>query len=41
MIDIAATSKVVISSDTIGRATVVQLGNREWVTTIEYINASS
>jgi hypothetical protein len=40
MIGVAATSKVVISSDTIGRATVVQLGNREWVITIECINAS-
>ena len=37
---VAATLKVVTSSDTIGRATVVQLGNRDWVTTIECINAS-
>lgn len=37
---VAATSKVVTSSDTIGRATVVQPGNRQWVTTIECINAS-
>jgi hypothetical protein len=36
----AATSKIVTSSDTISQATVVQLGNREWVTTIECINAS-
>jgi hypothetical protein len=40
MMGVAATSKVVTSSDTIGRATVVQPGNREWVTTIECINAS-
>jgi hypothetical protein len=40
MIGVAATSKVVISSDTVGRATVVQPGNCEWVTTIECINAS-
>ena len=37
---IAATSKVVTSSDTIGRAIVVQPGNREWVTVIEGINAA-
>lgn len=40
MMGIASTSKVVTSSDTIGRATVVQPGIREWVTTIECINAS-
>jgi hypothetical protein len=40
MMGVAATSKVVTSSDTVGRATVVQPGNREWVTTIECINAS-
>jgi hypothetical protein len=40
MMGVASTSKVVTSSDTIGRATVVQPGNREWVTTIECINAS-
>jgi hypothetical protein len=40
MMGIASTSKVVTSSDTISRATVVQPGNREWVTTIECINAS-
>jgi hypothetical protein len=40
MIGIASTLKVVTSSDTISRATVVQPGNREWVTTIECINAS-
>jgi hypothetical protein len=39
MLGVASTSKVVTSSDTIGRATVVQPGNREWVTTIECINA--
>ena len=41
MMGVAATSKVVTSSDTIGQATVVQPGNRDWVTTIECINASS
>jgi hypothetical protein len=40
MMGVAATSKVVTSSDTIGRTTVVQPGNRDWVTTIECINAS-
>jgi hypothetical protein len=40
MMGVAATSKVVTSSDTIGRAAVVQPGNRDWVTTIESINAS-
>jgi hypothetical protein len=40
MIGIIATSKVVTSSDTIGRATVVQPGNREWMTAIEAINTS-
>jgi hypothetical protein len=40
IIGVAATSKVVTSSDTIGQATVVQPGNRDWATTIECINAS-
>jgi hypothetical protein len=40
MMGVAATSKVVTSSDTVGRAVVVQPGNRDWVTTIESINAS-
>ena len=40
MIEVAATSKVVTSSDTVGRATVVQPGNCDWVTVIECINAS-
>jgi hypothetical protein len=40
MMGVASTSKVVTSSDKVGRATVVQPGNREWVTTIECINAS-
>ena len=40
MMEVAATSKVVTTSDTVGRATVVQPGNREWVTTIECVNAS-
>ena len=38
---VAATSKVVTSSDRVGRAPLVQPGNREWVSTIECINASS
>jgi hypothetical protein len=37
---VAATSKVVTSSDTIGRRATIQPGNREWVTSIECINAS-
>jgi hypothetical protein len=41
MMGVAATSKVVTSSDTTGRAVTVQPGNRGWVTTIECINASS
>jgi uncharacterized protein YjhX (UPF0386 family) len=40
MMGVAAMSKAVTSSDIVGRATVVQPGNREWVTTIECINAS-
>jgi hypothetical protein len=40
MMGVASTSKVGTSSDTIGRAIVVQPGNREWVTTIECVNAS-
>ena len=40
MMGVIATSRVVISSDTIGRAIVVQPGNREWTTAIEGINAS-
>jgi hypothetical protein len=40
MMGIAATSKVVTSSETIGRAATIQPGDREWVTTIECINAS-
>jgi hypothetical protein len=40
MMEVAATSKVVTSSDTIGRATVVQPSNCNWATTIECINAS-
>ncbi|RYN17045.1 hypothetical protein AA0119_g11468 [Alternaria tenuissima] len=40
MMGVAATSKVVTSSDTVGRAVTVQPGNRDWVTTIECINAS-
>ena len=37
---VAATSKVVTSSNRVGRAVIVQPGNREWVTAIECINAS-
>jgi hypothetical protein len=40
MMGVASTSKVVTSSDRIGRAISIQPGNREWVTTIECINAS-
>lgn len=39
MIGVAATSKVVTSSDRVGRAVTIQPGNRDWVTTIEGINA--
>ena len=38
MMGIAVISKVVTSSDTIGRAMVIQPGNWEWVTAIEGIN---
>ena len=37
---IAATSKVVTSSETVGRAILIQPGNREWVTVIEGINVT-
>ncbi|KAF2838633.1 hypothetical protein M501DRAFT_1002917 [Patellaria atrata CBS 101060] len=37
---VSATSKVVTSSDTIGRAILIQPGNREWSTVIECINAT-
>ncbi|EMD66028.1 hypothetical protein COCSADRAFT_86794 [Bipolaris sorokiniana ND90Pr] len=40
MMGVAATSKVVTSADRVGRAVVVQPGNREWVTVIECVNAS-
>jgi len=40
MMGVAATSKVVTGSDTVGRAKTVQPGNRDWVTTIEGISAS-
>jgi hypothetical protein len=39
MMGVAATSKVVTSSERVGRAVVVQPGNREWVTVIECVNA--
>jgi hypothetical protein len=35
---VAAMSKVVTSSDTIGRAVTVQPGNRDWVITIQCVN---
>ncbi|EMD58420.1 hypothetical protein COCSADRAFT_350827 [Bipolaris sorokiniana ND90Pr] len=38
---VASTSKVVISSDRVGRVAVVQPGNREWVAAIKCINTSS
>ncbi|ODM17344.1 hypothetical protein SI65_07019 [Aspergillus cristatus] len=37
---LTATQKVVIRSEYYGRRSVSQPGNREWVTTIESINAS-
>jgi hypothetical protein len=40
MMVIAGTSKVVTSSHTVGRAIDIQPGNRDWVTTIECVNAS-
>lgn len=40
MMGVAATSKVVTSMDTVGRAVNIQPGNRDWVTTIEGINAA-
>ena len=39
-IGVAATLKVVTSSDRVGRVVTIQPGNREWVTAIECINAS-
>ncbi|KAK1916402.1 hypothetical protein P3342_004221 [Pyrenophora teres f. teres] len=39
-IGVAATSKVVTSSNRVGGAVTIQPGNREWVTAIECINAS-
>ena len=40
MMGVAATSKVVTSSDTIGRAITVQPGNCKWVTAIKAVNAT-
>lgn len=40
MMGIAATSKVITSSETVGRAATIQPGDREWVTVIECINPS-
>lgn len=39
MMGVAATSKVVTSSDTIGQAVVIQPGNREWTIVIKGVNA--
>jgi len=36
---ITGTSKVITSIETVGRAISIQLGNRTWVISIEYINA--
>jgi hypothetical protein len=36
---VIATCKVVTSANTIGRATTIQPGNREWVTAIKGVNA--
>jgi hypothetical protein len=40
MMGVAGTSKVVTSSDMIGRSVVIQPGNRDWVTAIECVNTS-
>ena len=40
IIGVALTSKVVTSSNTVSQTVTVQPGNRDWVTTIECINAS-
>jgi len=40
MMGILLISKVVTSSDLVGRAVVMQPGNREWTTIIESINAA-
>ena len=40
MMGVAATLKVIISSNTIGRAVAIQLGNRKWVTAIKGVNAT-
>jgi hypothetical protein len=40
MMGVGGTSKVVTSSDIIGRAVDIQPGNHNWVTSIECINAS-
>lgn len=36
---VIATAKVVTSSETFGKPPHIQLGNREWVTAIESVNA--
>ena len=41
MMGVAGTSRVVTCANTVGRAVAIQPGNRDWVTTIECINASS
>ena len=38
MIGVATTLKVIISSNTIGHAIIIQLGNREWVIAIKVVN---
>ncbi|KAF2837674.1 hypothetical protein M501DRAFT_187004 [Patellaria atrata CBS 101060] len=40
MMGVSATSKVVTNSDAIGRAILIQPGNREWSTVIECVNAT-
>ena len=37
---VSTTSKVIISSNTVGRAILIQPGNREWATAIESVNAT-
>jgi hypothetical protein len=40
LITSSRSSKVITSSESVGRATVIQPGNRTWSTVIECINAS-
>lgn len=39
MMGVSTTAKVITSADTLGRAILLQPGNREWTTSIETINA--